>query len=505
MKSQPIRSSFASFLACASLTGACAATTYTVSDLGTGGANDINTSGRVVGTDPVTGGWYFDGTNRTTLNFKAYLLGSGPGSGPEFTINNMLPTAISDNGRIVGICVLPGPPPPNNLYGFFYDGSGDGTVMAPSSSFYPNGVNSSGVIVGLHSYFDGTSILNLPGNAPTTQATGNAINGAGLIVGNINPDGGAFFKAATFSNGTHTLLDLSSIEALFGSRTVSEVLSVNSAGQMVGYVKDAGSSPFAKAYAPFLYANGSVLNLGGLGGNMASAKDISNNGLIVGTASVADGSSHAFVFVNGGMVDLNSVISSGGTGWVLTSANALNDTGVIVGEGMKDGVQHAFLLRPTTDNLPPTVNFAPVGTNIFAGQSFTLGVGASGSGTLTYQWQHAGTNLPAATNSSYSVAHATVDDAGAYRVLVSNAFGTTPSDSATVQVKVLPDVQRALYAGITLNGPVGASFRIEAAERADATSWGALGDVTLTTSPFFWVDTDTPAHPGRFYRAVPLP
>ena len=505
MKTEQIRPFLTSMLACASLTGALAAT-YTLTDLGTGWATDVNAAGKVVGADPVTGGWYFDGTSRSTLQFSAYQLGTGPGSGPDFAIKNTLPTAISDNGRIVGICVLPGPPPPNNLYGFFYDVGGSGTVMSPSSLFYPYGVNSGGVVVGSHSYFDGTNVVSLPGNStPNFLTTARAVNDTGLIVGSIGPDNNGLIQAVQFSEGTNLLLNLGDVGTFFGSRTLSEALSVNSAGQVVGYVKDGSSAPFAKAYTPFLYAYGSATNLGGLGGNMASANDINNNGLIVGTSTVVDGSFHAFVFVSGGMVDLNSVISSGGSGWVVTSANAVNDSGVIVGEGLKNGTQHSFMLTPVTDNLPPAVNLPPVGTNLFVGQAFTLEVKAAGSGTLTYQWQHAGTNIPSATNAIYTVASATANDDGSYLVQVSNAFGTTPSSSVTVRVKVLAEIERALYAGIKVTGPIGQTFRIEAVEQVGGTDWQSLGNVTLSTKTFFWVDTDSPQHPHRFYRAVPLP
>ncbi|HTH47810.1 MAG TPA: immunoglobulin domain-containing protein [Candidatus Limnocylindria bacterium] len=498
MKTKQIRRQLASVLACATLTGACAATTYTLTDLGTGTANDINSSGKVVGSDPVTGGWYFDGTNRTTLQFQAYFLGTGPGTGPDFTLKNTLPTAISDTGRIVGISVTPGPPPPDNLYGFFYDVGGTGTIMSPSGQFYPYGVNSSGVIAGSYHLFDGTNLVSLNGEL----AIGNAVNDSGLVVGSV---GSGISKAASFSDGTNAPLNLSALDTSALGAPLSAALSVNSSGQVVGYVTDFKARPNPVPSLAFLYANGSAVSLGTLGGVRASAKDINNSGLIVGTCSLANEQFHAFVYVSGAMADLNSLVSAGGSGWVLTSANAVNDSGAIVGEGTKDGVQHSFLLTPAPENLPPVVNLPPTGTNLFAGESFTLGVAAAGSGPLTYQWQHAGTNIPNATNLTYTVASATANDAGSYLVKVSNAFGTVSSDRATVQVKVLPDLALALYAGITITGPVGQTFRIEAVDHVNDTNWEALGTVTLTTSTFFWVDTDSPQHPGRFYRAVPLP
>lgn len=494
-------------LACAGLTCACAAPTYTLTDLGTGGASDINTSGKVVGNDGASP-WYYDGTNRTKLPvIPTLILQPIPGEFPV-DVTPSVAWAINDNGRIIGEGFSPGPPPqpgqpPSNFTGFIYDGSGTGIMVGDYGVHGPYGVNSSGTVVGNNFIYAGTSAISLSGGFNVRAWD---INDAGLAVGELVAPGTGWSSAVTFDGtGASTLLNLGTVGTSFGVRTASAALGVNASGQVVGYVLDAGSSPFPKVSLPFLYANGSAIVLGSFGGLTSQANDINTAGVIVGSSMVADGTPHAFVFTGGALTDLNGQIASGGTGWVLNSANAVNDSGVIVGEGTKDGVAHAFMLKPATDNLPPAINLSPTGTNLFAGESFTVGVAAAGSGTLTYQWQHAGTNIPSATNTIYTVAHATVADAGAYRVLVSNAFGTTPSASATVQVKVLPDLHLALYAGITFAGPVGASFRIEAAQHASDTTWQPLDSVTLTTSTYFWLDTDSLQHPGRFYRAVPFP
>ena len=52
---------------------------------------------------------------------------------------------------------------------------------------------------------------------------------------------------------------------------------------------------------------------------------------------------------------------------------------------------------------------------------------------------------------------------------------------------------------------MGSTFRIEAVDHLGDTTWQPLGNVTLTTGTYLWVDTDSAQHPNRFYRAVPLP
>lgn len=491
MKTKQIRGYAALALTCVSLAGARAAITYSLTDLGPGGANDINARGRVVGND-AAGGWYYDGTNRTALNFQLQYPDAPPQS-PTYSLTAATAVAINDSDRIVGSTYFPSPPD-TRLNGYIYDAGEAGSVgVLLGATHHPLGVGASGETVGTYFTYDGTL-------APLYGAfgTAHAVNASGLVVGSANP----ISQAVTFDSRTNSPLDLSAVNTSGIAVPGSVALSVNDAGQIVGYLSDYNGRPEPVPSVAFLYANGSAVSLGTLGGVRAVAKDINNAGGIVGTCSLANEQFHAFVHTGGAMLDLNTLISSGGTGWVLTSANAVNDAGVIVGEGLKDGVPHAFLLTPTTSNLPPAIILPPVGATVYAGEPFSLSVVAAGSGPLTYQWQHAGTNLLWATNATYAVERSGNRDPGGYVVKVSNPIGTTVTDIVSVQVKEFPELQAALYAGITLTGAVGSTFRIQSVEHAGDTNWQVRGTVTLTTSPFFWVDPDSARHTGRLYRAV---
>ena len=91
---------------------------------------------------------------------------------------------------------------------------------------------------------------------------------------------------------------------------------------------------------------------------------------------------------------------------------------------------------------PPTINYpASSLTNRSVAQcsgSTTLRVVASGSPTPTYQWTHAGTNVPGATNITYAINNATLEQGGAYNVIASNPSGVVTSTPNTV-VTVVPD------------------------------------------------------------------
>ena len=69
---------------------------------------------------------------------------------------------------------------------------------------------------------------------------------------------------------------------------------------------------------------------------------------------------------------------------------------------------------------------------------------------LAYQWQHAGTNLPGATGTSYIIASAQKADGGNYSVVITNSYGSATSAVAVLTVN-LP------YTWITLAGQAGNS------------------------------------------------
>jgi kumamolisin len=82
----------------------------------------------------------------------------------------------------------------------------------------------------------------------------------------------------------------------------------------------------------------------------------------------------------------------------------------------------------------------------------------------TYQWQHAGVNIPGATSSTYTIAEAGAADNGQYTVVVTNSLGTfsynlgtltTVSDARIINLSARADVQTGgniLIAGFVVAG-----------------------------------------------------
>jgi hypothetical protein len=86
----------------------------------------------------------------------------------------------------------------------------------------------------------------------------------------------------------------------------------------------------------------------------------------------------------------------------------------------------------------PVVTKDPTNTAVNQGATLKLTATVIGVGALSYQWQHAGTNFPGATDATYSNPSATAADAGSYEFIVTNLYGATTSGVATVTVVQVP-------------------------------------------------------------------
>ena len=146
------------------------------------------------------------------------------------------------------------------------------------------------------------------------------------------------FKAALFallvsglllSNAAKAdmLYNVSDLGTLGGN--TSSASGINDSGQVVGSSTLADGSTHS-----FISTNGVMTDLGTLGGNDSYASGINASGQVVGSSTLADGSTHSFISTNGVMTDL-------GTG---SYAFDINDSGQVVGRlPIADGSQHAFI------------------------------------------------------------------------------------------------------------------------------------------------------------------
>jgi hypothetical protein len=85
---------------------------------------------------------------------------------------------------------------------------------------------------------------------------------------------------------------------------------------------------------------------------------------------------------------------------------------------------------------PPVITQQPTDQAVVPPATATFGVTATGNGTLSYQWQRDGTDIPGATSSTYTTPATTGADTGAlFRVVVSDAFGGSVT-STTARLSV---------------------------------------------------------------------
>jgi hypothetical protein len=82
----------------------------------------------------------------------------------------------------------------------------------------------------------------------------------------------------------------------------------------------------------------------------------------------------------------------------------------------------------------PAISVRPAKAELAAGQGLSLAAHVGGRPPVTYQWEKDGHPIPGQTASILTLASVGVVDGGSYRVRVTNAVGTAPSDPVLVTV-----------------------------------------------------------------------
>jgi hypothetical protein len=108
---------------------------------------------------------------------------------------------------------------------------------------------------------------------------------------------------------------------------------------------------------------------------------------------------------------------------------------------------------------PPTITQQPSATNLCAGGTATFQVAATGSGTLTYQWQKNQSNLSngghysGTATTTLTVSSVDANDAANYRCVVTDANGSTPSSEAALTLKAATTItQQPANATVAVGG-----------------------------------------------------
>lgn len=118
----------------------------------------------------------------------------------------------------------------------------------------------------------------------------------------------------------------------------------------------------------------------------------------------------------------------------------------------------------------------------------------------SYQWLFNGTNVLAGeTNSGLSLLNLSYADEGFYSCIISNQYGSVISPSSYLRV-LDACVGLNLYAGLSITGVVGRTYLVEYVTNATETTWTPYATNTLTSQSWLFIDTNTRAHPKKFFR-----
>jgi probable HAF family extracellular repeat protein len=329
------------------------ATAYTLLEIGSS-AVGVNDSGMVIGQvshGAFANAMYYDGTLHELPS------PAGPGvSSHALSINNVGQIVGSfDNASGIATPFLFS----NNLLTDLTN-RGVATANAISDSDLVTGtLGKPSLMLTGPAYFMGAgggAVTRLRSIRAHSPAAGLAINYSGRIVGWSDvPSPSGFETPHAYDFFTHTDFGPGSDNA------------VNNNGDSAGYVIT------NSATTAFLALDGSRVLLGTLGGTSSKAYGINNTDTVVGSSDIAGGGlTHAFVYSNGNMVDLNTLIDPS-LDVTLTDAFAINASGQIAGTLRDDnGIAHGYLLTPTNESndgtLAPTVKTSTFPTSIIIGK-----------------------------------------------------------------------------------------------------------------------------------------
>ncbi len=276
------------------------------------------------------------------------------------------------------------------------------------------------------------------------------------------------------------------------------------AGGFVAVTNPAGSGTLSVASGTLTFGGGNITVDNLLVTNPAgqftfNGGTLSTRGTTVGNGAafvVGDGTTPATLYLNGG-------VHSFGNGLVISKNATLAGCGTIVGSIVNNGT---IATNCGGSIVAPGIITPPQNQSVADGGSVTFSVAASGTQPLAYQWQAHGTNLPAATASSYSHTNVQPAEAGNYLVIITNLAGSITSPPAALRVVsgVLFDVQARSGTTnmIAFNSLAGFTYTLQYKDSLSVSNWSNLLAPTNGTGGQILLLDNTAAAPQRFYRIL---
>lgn len=164
----------------------------------------------------------------------------------------------------------------------------------------------------------------------------------------------------------------------------------------------------------------------------------------------------------------------------ITMDQAANYSAVV---GNSGGMATSQVAVITVLDAVPTLTLQPQTQETIAGLTVTFTASAKGSLPMLPQWLFNGEEIRDGTNWTLTLPSVTIDQAGVYSVLVSNALGTVASDDAVLLVR-LPDV-RYVWQGSPNPVPPHKTWETAAHTIQDAVDAAVTGDDVVVTNGIY--------------------
>ena len=234
-----------------------------------------------------------------------------------------------------------------------------------------------------------------------------------------------------------------------------------------------------------------------------------NNATTTATFSVtAAGTSPSYYWYKNGVPLTNGGNVAGANFTMLILANVLgsNDGNytVVVSNvfGMVTNSPPASLLV-----MDPVITSQPQGVTNYAGAPASFSVTAIGT-PPSYQWTRNGVPLGGATNTTYSIASISSNNAGAYSVIVSNLYSQPASSNAILTVLPSIVIQSVTVtngiAAITWSSYNGQSYQLQSDTDLTTTNWTNVNGVVMATGTNT-TTTNAVTTTHQYYRVHAVP